>query len=162
MCQHAVFRVWLLPETLVARLPLSSSGRGNEAYGPTSTAPSKTDVHKQTKWQQTGGGRGEGGWGRRGRYSTEVECFHVLMAHKRELFPPAVQYMGWYCPWHSWGCKADLEANAPLMGSWCCYYPIYCRDGWQQLVMKSLKFSLIHMVRFMKYLTSQRWNKFLT
>ena len=29
--------------------------------GPTSTAPSKTDVRKQTKWQQTGGGKKEEG-----------------------------------------------------------------------------------------------------
>lgn len=65
---------------LVVRLPLSSSDRGNEAYGPTSTAPSKTDVHKQTKWQQTGGEGGtkeEEGGGRGG--GDTVQKWNVFM-----------------------------------------------------------------------------------
>lgn len=80
--------------TMVARLPLSSPGGGNEAYGPASRAPSKTDVHKQTKWQQTGGGKEEGG-GRGGGempYSSGMFSCSVLMPHKWELFPPVVQH----------------------------------------------------------------------
>lgn len=96
----------------------ASSGRGNEAYGPTSTAPSKTDIRKQTKWQQTWGVRGEEG----GRYCTEVECFHVLIPHKQELFPLLRCERGWYCPWHSRGRKKQIfSENVPLMGSLCCY-----------------------------------------
>lgn len=37
--------------------------------------------------------RGKEGGGERGRYCTKVECFLVLLLHKRELFPPAEQYI---------------------------------------------------------------------
>lgn len=75
----------------VTLLPSSSSGRGNEAYGPTSTAPSKADVHKQTKWQQTGGGKEEGGGEGGGERGDTVQKWNVFMFScptNGSYFPP--------------------------------------------------------------------------
>lgn len=109
-----------------------------------------TYTNKQSGSKLEGGGRRKWRRRRRVRYCTEVECFHVLMPHKRELFPPTVQYMGWYCPWHGPGCKTDFRWTFPWWTV--CAVPasdslqqlrhglgLY-RDGWQQLVLRSLKY----------------------
>lgn len=40
----------------------------------------------------------------------------VLLLYKRQLFPPAEQCKGWYCPWHGLGYKAHLEWTFPWWG----------------------------------------------
>lgn len=70
----------------------------------------------------------EGGGGERGMHSTGVECFLVLMLHKQELFPPAEQYKGWYCPWLGRGCRAHLER---MLSCWvmCSYALIFLKKN---------------------------------
>lgn len=89
----------------------------------TSTALSKTDVHKQTKWQQTSGGKG---WG---RYCTRAECFHVSCPCKWELFPRCASYgrilpMTW-----SWLLHRP-SVNLALMESLFCYTPWFFYCSW--------------------------------
>lgn len=156
---HILFRGRLGEERnstkLVARLPLTFSGRGNEAYGPTSTTPSKTDVHKQTKWQQTGGG-GEGGWrrmkSRRRRRRDTVQKWNVFMFScptNGSYFPPLCsiwadithdtvgaikQTFDERFPWWAVCAVTPCDFLQQSRHGLCLY-----RDGWQQLVMRSFE-----------------------
>lgn len=73
------------------RLPLLPLRRGNEPYGLDINSSSKTDVHKQTKWQRTGWAEEKGKDGAQKQNvflfccSTNGSDFHLLSSMRAHI-----------------------------------------------------------------------------